>query len=106
MKTLNRLLLAAALLGPGALLSRAADPAPPPAGKVLVLHNESTLAGDIERIGDQYRVRHTLGETWLPADKALRLCADYAEALAFVRGRANLDDADERMRLAQWCRER
>jgi hypothetical protein len=105
MKTLNRLLLAAALLGSATPTSLAAAPAEPTAGKVLVLHNESTMEGDIQRIGDQYRVRHSLGETWLRTDGALRLCADYQEALAFVRSRANLDDADERLRLSRWCRD-
>jgi hypothetical protein len=106
MKTLCLSVLCAALAGAGALLSRA-EPAPPPAkGKVLVLDNERTLEGDIERVGDQYRVRRSVGETWLAADRALRLCASNEEALAFLRTRANLDDADERLRLAQWCRER
>jgi hypothetical protein len=73
---------------------------------VLVLDNERTLEGDVERVGDQYRVRRSVGETWLAADRALRLCADNLEALAFLRGRANLEDADERLRLAQWCRSR
>jgi hypothetical protein len=86
-------------------LQVAADPpAPAPTGKVLVLDNENTLTGDIERQGEQYRVRRTLGETWVPASRALRLCADLEEAYAFVHGRANLNDPDERLRLARWCR--
>jgi hypothetical protein len=31
------------------------------------------------------------------------LCADLSDAYAFLRRRANLDDADERLRLAKWC---
>jgi hypothetical protein len=87
-----------------ALLSGADTPGPALTGKVLVLDNENTLTGDVERLGDQYRVRRSLGETWLPAGRVLRLCADLEEAYAFVRGRANLNDADERLRLARWCR--
>jgi hypothetical protein len=76
---------------------------PPTTGHILILENERTLEGDIERVGDQYRIKRTLGETWVPADKVLWLSADLPEAFAFLRRRANLDDADERLRLAKWC---
>jgi hypothetical protein len=96
-------------LGVGALLwaggvSRAADPGQPERGRVLVLENERTLEGDVERVDDQYRVRRLVGETWVPAGQVLRLCASQEEAYAFLRGRANLEDPDERLRLADWCR--
>ena len=78
--------------------------AEPTHGKVLVLENEQTLLGDIERVGAAYHVRRLIGETTVAADRVLRLCADMPEAYAFVRGRANLADADERLRLAEWCR--
>src|SRR4051794_35355730 len=94
------LLAAGGLLLPGVLLSQVPEPARPLTGKVLVLDNEHTLEGDIERIGDQYRLRRAVGETWVPADRALRLCASLEEALAYLRGRANLGDADEHLRLA------
>jgi hypothetical protein len=92
-------ILAAALAG---LALRAAGPAPA-AGKVLLLDNDRVLEGDIERVGDQYRVRRPLGEAWVPADKALCLCATLADAYACLRRRANLNDPDERLRLARWC---
>src|SRR5262249_36507376 len=72
-------------------------------GHVLVLDNERILEGDIERIGEQYRVRRTVGELWVPGNKALALCGSRQEAYEFLRGRANLQDADERLRLARWC---
>jgi hypothetical protein len=102
MNTLLPFLLGAAALG-------AADAAPtadagPTRGKVLVLENEQTLIGDIERVGQLYHVHRLIGETTVPADHVLRLCADMEEAYAFVRGRANLTDPDERLRLAEWCR--
>src|SRR5262249_24876583 len=59
--------------------------------------------GDVERVGDVYRVRRTLGETVVPGERVLRLCASLEEALAFLRTRANLNDPDERLRLASWC---
>jgi len=106
MKTLSSLILGAGfLLIPSTLLAQATKPAGPATGKVLVLDNERTLEGDIERVGDQYRLRRTIGETWVPASRALRLCASIEDALAFLRSRANLGDADEHLRLAQWCRQ-
>jgi len=102
MKTLIPLLLYAAVF----TAPNAPSPADmgPTRGKVLILENEQPLAGDIERIGDAYRVRRLIGETTVPADRVLRLCADMDEAFNFVRGRANLSDPDERLRLAEWCR--
>jgi hypothetical protein len=94
----------AALLLPAWTVSRAAEPAEPAdKGHVLLLANERVLEGEIERVGNQYRVRRSLGETWVPADKVTRLCPDLDAALAFLRARANLNDPDERLRLARWC---
>lgn len=76
-----------------------------PAGRVLVLDNERTLDGEIDKQGNQYRVKRAAGETLVPADKVLRVCADHEEAYRYLRGRANLDDADERLRLATWCQQ-
>jgi hypothetical protein len=92
---------------PALLASAAFSPAAGPAptrGRVLILDNEQTLVGDVERDGDQYRVRRPVGETLTPADRVLRLCASLEDAYAFLKGRANLDDPDERLRLAEWCR--
>src|SRR5437763_13044215 len=83
---------------------RAAEPTSPrPTGKVLVLDNERTLEGDIERVGEQYHVSRAAGETWVPRTKALCLYATLEEAYAFLRSQTNLNDADERLRLARWC---
>ncbi|HXG10937.1 MAG TPA: hypothetical protein VNK04_14350 [Gemmataceae bacterium] len=105
MRTPIRLLLGALALVAPAWLIVAADsgPTPPERGRVLLLQNERTLEGDIEKVGDQYRVRRTVGETWVPADKVACLCRSYEEAYAFLRDRANLRDPDERLRLARWC---
>jgi hypothetical protein len=74
-------------------------------GRVLVLENEGVLEGDVECVGDQYRVRRGQGETWVRGEQVLRLCRDHEDAYAFLRTRANLDDPDERLRLARWCRQ-
>ncbi len=81
----------------------AAEPSPS-RGRVLILKNEHTLEGDVERIGDRYRVRRAGGETWVPGNEALGVAASLRDAYAFLRARANGDDADERLRLANWCR--
>jgi hypothetical protein len=105
MMTSFRILTGALLVTTFGLALRAADKPAPASGKVLLLDNERTpaLIGDVERHGDQYRVRRPVGETWVPADKVLTVCATREEAYAFLRKRANLVDADERLRLAQWC---
>ncbi len=77
--------------------------APPTTGHVLVLDNERTLEGDIERHGTQYRLRRSAGELLIPSENVLRLCATREEAYAFLRSRANLIDPDEHLRLARWC---
>jgi hypothetical protein len=77
----------------------------PRTGRVIVLDNENTLTGDIERIDEQYRIKRLIGETWVPANKVLQLCASLEEAHAFLQSRANLSDPDERLRLADWCRQ-
>lgn len=99
MTTSYRLILCvAATAAATGVVARAAEP-----GHVLVLLNERTVEGDIERVGDQYRVRHVVGETWVPGDKVLSLCADMQGAYLVLRGRANLNDPDECLRLARWC---
>src|SRR5262249_4385324 len=100
MKTPFRLLLCG-LVVVSAL--QAAPPDKPEAGKILVLDNDRTLEGDIERVGDRYRIRRNVGVTWVPAERVAGLCASKEEALAFLRRRSNLDDPDERLRLARWC---
>ena len=71
------------------LTGQATEPAPVRAtGRVLILENERTLEGDIERQGDQYRVRRSIGETWVPGTKVLRLCDNNEEAYLYLRSRA------------------
>src|SRR5579864_4171618 len=52
------------------------SPAQRTRGKVLLLLNERSFEGDVEYIGEVYRVRRGAGEIVVPAGQALRLCAD------------------------------
>lgn len=106
MKTfVSSLVLFGILAVSGGSLLRAADRSSSlNRGKVLILINEYTMEGDIERVGDRYLVRRRLGETWVPADRVMALTASLPDAYAYLHGRINLDDADERLRLARWCR--
>lgn len=72
-------------------------------GKVLILENERVLEGDVERVGNQYLIRRSIGETWVPAERVLTMCQSKIEAYQFLRTRTNLEDADEHLKLANWC---
>jgi hypothetical protein len=103
MRTLIRFLVcAAALIAPAWAFSQSPE-TPLAKGRVLLLRNERTIEGEIEKVGEQYRIRRSAGETWLPADAVLRLCDSRVEAYDYLRKQANLDDPDERLRLARWC---
>jgi hypothetical protein len=98
------LVLSFAVVSGGSPLVAADRPASLIKGKVLILKTEYTIEGDIERIGDRYCVRRKVGETWVPADRVLALVASLPDAYVYLRGRINLGDPDERLRLARWCR--
>jgi len=72
-------------------------------GKVLLLENDRVLEGDIELVGDRYKIKRTIGETWLPTNNVVKLCPSMDDAYMFLRSRTNLDDADERLKLVSWC---
>src|SRR5579871_5431153 len=95
------MLFALAVLGPA--VARAQTDNLPARGKVVLLPNDRVMEGDIERVGDQYRIRRPNGETWLSADVVRRLCNSLEETYAYMRTQANLKDPDERLRLAHWC---
>lgn len=83
--------------------SRSTASRPLDRGQVLVLDNGQLVEGDIARLGEQYRIRRRIGETWIPAERVLHVAADKEEVYRFFRQRTNLGDADERLKLARWC---
>jgi hypothetical protein len=84
------------------LLAAAADPSQEH-GHYLILESTRVLHGDITRQSDGYHVMRAIGETVVPAEGVIFLCNTLPEAHEHLRQRANLRDADERMRLARWC---
>lgn len=75
----------------------------PVRGKVLLLDNDRILEGDIDKVDGQYRIRRSIGELWIPASRAKKLCKDLDDAYNAMKSQINLKDADERLRLANWC---
>jgi hypothetical protein len=105
MATKIRLALCALPLAASIALALQNSDSPPvrATGHVLVLDTERTVEGDIERVGDQYRVRRGTAELWVQKENVLRLCTTREEAYDFLRSQANLRDPDEHLRLARWC---
>src|SRR5262249_27862338 len=101
MRTTIGILLGIVAFGPAWQAVKADEPT---TGHVLILDNERTLEGDIERVGDHYCVKRLSGgKTTVPGDRVMHLSADMPSAYRYLRSQANLDDPDERLRLAQWC---
>jgi hypothetical protein len=92
----------ALLLAPAGWLA-AQQTSPTVVGHVLILDNERILEGDISSDGTDYILKRSVGELRIPASKALVVCGSKDEAFKIISKRANLSDADERVRLARWC---
>lgn len=73
------------------------------ASRVLLLDNKQVLTGEIERVGEQYRVRRDGGETFVPVRRAQFVCSDLSAAYEHLRGKVAANDVDARLRLARWC---
>ena len=78
--------------------------APPAEPRVVVLDNENLLEGEVTRVGDDYKIRLPVGgDVTMPATRVVAVVANRAAAYVVVSGRADRRDADERLRLANWC---
>ncbi|MFO0809662.1 MAG: hypothetical protein U0746_13640 [Gemmataceae bacterium] len=75
----------------------------PVTGKVLLLKNRHVLEGDVANVGDTYRVARAGGETLIPADQVLAVCADLAAAYKVLLTSGNPRDGEHRLTLAKWC---
>ena len=102
MKRITVLIAVSALIA-GLGWSLSAQEAAPTVGKVLILKNQQVVEGDVEKVGDFYRVRKGMGKLTVPVAQALRLCADWDDAVSFMRFRTKLNDPDQRLQFARWC---
>lgn len=100
---MNTLLTICFHLGALVALQEPVKPTEPMRGRVLLLENERVLEGDIELVGDRYRIKRTIGETLVPVDNVLRLCPSMDDAYKFLKSRTNIEDPDERLKLVSWC---
>ena len=86
------------------LAAMAATAQPASATRILVLDNENLLEGEITRIEAGYQIRRASGgDLVLPNKRVLAVVGDRKAAFSVLAERANLRDADERLRLARWC---
>jgi hypothetical protein len=69
----------------------------------VLLDNENLLEGEVSKVEDGYQIKRSVGDVTIPANRVLAVVADRKAAFAAVSQRANLRDADERLRLARWC---
>ncbi|WP_020473255.1 hypothetical protein [Zavarzinella formosa] len=75
-----------------------------PPMKIVVLDNENLLTGEVSRVEEGWQIRQPVGgEVVLPPKRILAIVADRPAAFQVIAKRANLRDADERLRLAKWC---
>jgi hypothetical protein len=79
--------------------------ADPPRAGLLLLDNHSVLKGEVERVGDHWRVVREGGETIIPVARAVAAFPDLDAAYRFLRDKADPRDVDGRLKLARWCDE-
>ncbi|HEX4591342.1 MAG TPA: hypothetical protein VH120_15505 [Gemmataceae bacterium] len=77
--------------------------AEPPAHGVLLLDNHHVLQGEIEKVGDQFRIRRDGGSTVVPASRVLAELASVDAAYKFLLARTDAKNVDARLKLARWC---
>jgi hypothetical protein len=88
---------------PAVLIACPLAVAGPPAPGVLLLDNQCVLLGEVERKDDRYLIRRDGGETAVPAARVLAALPDLDAAYRFLRENTDANNADARLRLAQWC---
>ncbi len=75
-----------------------------PINKVLFLDNENLFEGEVTRTKEGYLIKLPKGgEISISAERVRHVLPDKAAAYKIMQERANLRDADERIRLAFWC---
>src|SRR5438552_7384266 len=90
------------ILRAGVLIALIAT-APPPTNRFLLLDSRQLVEGEIELVGENYRVRRDGGETLFPAARVLALCDDRAAAYRILRDKIDARNVEAHLKLAEWC---
>ena len=97
MKAIMRRLMAGLLL-----LAVAAGP--PQVGiRFLLLESRQLVEGEIEQVGDSFKVKRDGGETLIPVDRVMAICIDKAGAFRVLSEKIDPKNAEQRLKLAEWC---
>jgi hypothetical protein len=77
---------------------------PPQSGlRFLLLESRQLVEGEIEQVGDGFRVKCDGGETLIPIDRVMALCVDKAGAYRVLSEKTDPKNAEQRLKLAEWC---
>lgn len=102
MNAIIRLSLCAAAIAVATAVA-AGDPLPPTTGKVLLIDYDRLLEGNIERVGDRFRIHQGAGEMIVPATTGMILLPSKDAAFQMVKSRTKLSDPIALVRLSRWC---
>lgn len=89
-----------------AAIARSVPPSTPAtidSGTVLLFDHGGMIEGQIDRVGNRFRVRQAGGEMMLPASTGAVLLPDKQSAYETMRQRVRNGDARQRAILARWC---
>src|SRR5947207_9536492 len=70
-------------------------------GKILLIDYDRVIEGQIERVGNRFKIRQGSGEMTIPATPTTFLLKDREAAFQLVKSRAKLGDPLVRVRLAR-----
>jgi hypothetical protein len=86
----------------GMLLAIAAGP-PQTGLRFLLLESRQLVEGEIEQVGDSFRVKRDGGETLIPVDRVMAICVDKAGAYRTLSEKSDPKNIEQRLKLAEWC---
>jgi len=86
------------------LLLLAVAAGPPQLGiRFLLLESRQLVEGEIEQVGDSFKVKRDGGETLIPVDRVMAICIDKAGAFRVLSEKTDPKNAEQRLKLAEWC---
>jgi hypothetical protein len=103
MNAIIRFTLCLAAAAPLAQVAAMDPPVASTTGKVLLIDYDRILEGNIERVGDRFRIRHGAGEMTVPAVANMLLLPDKDTAFQLLKNRTKLTDPIALVKLSRWC---